>query len=55
MEVLPEFQNTPQALEHIYIKSPLTGEQVPLSTLVKWTTEHRQPSCRSITRGNFRR
>ena len=38
MEVLPEFQNTPQALEHIFIKSPLTGQQVPLSTLVKWTT-----------------
>ena len=38
MEVLPELQNSPQALDHIYIKSPLTGQQVPLSTLVKWTT-----------------
>ena len=38
MEVLPELQNTPQALDHIFIKSPLTGQQVPLSTLVKWTT-----------------
>ena len=38
MEVLPELQNTPHALDHIYIKSPLTGQQVPLSTLVKWTT-----------------
>jgi hydrophobe/amphiphile efflux-1 (HAE1) family protein len=38
MEALPELQNTPAALEHIFIKSPLTGQQVPLSTLVKWTT-----------------
>ena len=39
MEVLPELQDNPQALEHIFIKSPLTGQQVPLSTLVKWTTK----------------
>ena len=39
MEVLPELQNTPQALERIFIRSPLTGQQVPLSTLVKWTTK----------------
>jgi hydrophobe/amphiphile efflux-1 (HAE1) family protein len=38
MEALPELQNTPAALEHIFIKSPLTGQQVPLRTLVKWTT-----------------
>ena len=38
MEVLPELQNTPNALARIYVKSPLTGQQVPLSTLVKWTT-----------------
>jgi hydrophobe/amphiphile efflux-1 (HAE1) family protein len=38
MEALPELQNTPAALEHIFIKSPLTSQQVPLSTLVKWTT-----------------
>ena len=30
MEVLPELQNTPSALEQIFIKSPLTGQQVPL-------------------------
>ena len=39
MEVLPQLQDNPQALEHIFIKSPLTGQQVPLSTLVKWTTK----------------
>ena len=38
MEVLPELQNAPSALSRIYIKSPLTGQQVALSTLVKWTT-----------------
>ena len=38
MEVLPEIQNAPAALEQIYIKSPLTGQQVPLRTLVKRTT-----------------
>jgi multidrug efflux pump subunit AcrB len=38
MEVLPQLQHSPHALDHIYVKSPLTGQQVPLSTLVKWTT-----------------
>ena len=38
MEVLPELQNTPNALARIFVRSPLTGQQVPLSTLVKWTT-----------------
>ncbi len=38
MEVLPKLQNSPQALDHIFIKSPTTGQEVALSTLVKWTT-----------------
>ena len=38
MEVLPGIQNSPQVLDQIFIKSPLTGQQVPLSTLVKWST-----------------
>jgi hydrophobe/amphiphile efflux-1 (HAE1) family protein len=38
MEVLPQFQNAPDVLSRLYIKSPLTGQQVALSTLVKWTT-----------------
>jgi len=38
MEVLPQFQNAPDALARLYIKSPLTGQQVALSTLAKWTT-----------------
>ncbi len=38
MEVLPEAQSRTNALDSIYIKSPITGQQVPLNTLVKWTT-----------------
>jgi multidrug efflux pump subunit AcrB len=38
MEVLPELQNAPRALDQIFVKSPLTGQEVSLSTLVKWTT-----------------
>ncbi len=38
LEVLPQFQNAPDVLSRIYIKSPLTGQQVALSTLAKWTT-----------------
>jgi multidrug efflux pump subunit AcrB len=38
LELLPQFQNSPRALDGLYIKSPLTGEQVPLSVLAKWTT-----------------
>jgi hydrophobe/amphiphile efflux-1 (HAE1) family protein len=38
IEVLPQMQNSPRDLDHIFIKSPTTGQQVRLSTLVKWTT-----------------
>jgi hydrophobe/amphiphile efflux-1 (HAE1) family protein len=38
MEVLPELQNSTSALNQIYLRSPTTGQEVPLSTLVKWTT-----------------
>ena len=38
LELLPQFQNSPRALDQLYIKSPLTGEQVPLSVLAKWTS-----------------
>ena len=38
LELLPQFQNSPHALDQLYIKSPLTGEQVPLSVLAKWTS-----------------
>jgi multidrug efflux pump subunit AcrB len=38
MEVLPELQNAPAALNQIYVNAPATGQQAPLSTFVKWTT-----------------
>jgi hydrophobe/amphiphile efflux-1 (HAE1) family protein len=34
LEVNPELQGSPSTLDRIYIKSPLTGAAVPLSTLV---------------------
>jgi multidrug efflux pump subunit AcrB len=37
MEVLPELQTSPNALDRIFIKSPLTGQQVRISALAKWT------------------
>jgi HAE1 family hydrophobic/amphiphilic exporter-1/multidrug efflux pump len=38
LEISPELQTEPEALEKIYIRSPLTGEMVPLSTFVRLDT-----------------
>ncbi len=38
LEVLPELQGAIDTLNKIYIKSPLTGEQVPISTFATWTS-----------------
>ena len=38
MEILPELQGKLDTLNKIYIKSPTTGDQVPLSVFAKWTT-----------------
>ncbi|MGN6409946.1 MAG: efflux RND transporter permease subunit, partial [Nitrobacter sp.] len=38
LEILPELQGKVDTLNKIYVKSPLTGEQVPLSVFAKWTT-----------------
>jgi len=38
LEVPPEMQGVPATLDKIYLKSPITGQQVPLSTFVKYTT-----------------
>jgi HAE1 family hydrophobic/amphiphilic exporter-1/multidrug efflux pump len=38
MEILPELQTDPAALEKIYLKSPTTGQMVPLSTFVRLDT-----------------
>jgi multidrug efflux pump subunit AcrB len=38
LEVDPKLQTDPQTLEKIYLKSPITGQQVPLSSFVKIET-----------------
>ena len=38
LEVLPELQGNLDTLNKIYIKSPTTGDQVPLSTFANWTS-----------------
>ena len=39
LELLPELQNSPHALDELYLTSPITGRQVPLSVLARWTSE----------------
>jgi HAE1 family hydrophobic/amphiphilic exporter-1 len=39
LEILPELQGNLDTLNKIYVKSPLTGEQVPLSTFATWSSE----------------
>ena len=43
MEVTPELQGDPKSLEKIYIKSPTTKGEVPLSAVAKWTTDPIKP------------
>jgi HAE1 family hydrophobic/amphiphilic exporter-1 len=38
LEVLPELQGNLDSLNKIYVKSPTTGDQVPLSTFATWTS-----------------
>jgi len=38
LEILPELQGNLDTLNKLYIKSPLTGDQVPLSTFATWTS-----------------
>jgi HAE1 family hydrophobic/amphiphilic exporter-1 len=38
LEILPELQGKLDTLDKIYVKSPTTGDQVPLSAFAKWTT-----------------
>ncbi|WGR94944.1 multidrug efflux RND transporter permease subunit [Bradyrhizobium sp. ISRA443] len=37
LEITPELQGKIDTLDKIYIKSPLTGDQVPLSVFCRWT------------------
>ena len=38
LEILPELQGNLDTLNKLYIKSPTTGDEVPLSVFCKWTT-----------------
>ena len=43
MEVLPDLQGDPATLDKIFLRSPATGGEVPLSAFAKWTTTPIQP------------
>lgn len=43
LEILPELQGNFDTLNKLYIKSPLTGDQVPLSTFATWTSDPVRP------------
>jgi hydrophobic/amphiphilic exporter-1 (mainly G- bacteria), HAE1 family len=38
LEILPELQGNFDSLDKLYIKSPTTGDQVPLSAFASWTS-----------------
>jgi HAE1 family hydrophobic/amphiphilic exporter-1 len=38
MEILPDLQGNVDTLKTLYIKSPTTGDMVPLSAFARWTT-----------------
>ncbi|HWX04482.1 MAG TPA: efflux RND transporter permease subunit, partial [Bradyrhizobium sp.] len=38
LEILPEMQGNLDTLNKIYVKSPTTGDEVPLSTFASWTS-----------------
>src|SRR5207237_7047599 len=38
LEILPELQGNLDTLNKLYVKSPATGDQVPLSTFATWTS-----------------
>ena len=38
LEILPELQGRLDTLDKLYIRSPTTGQQVPLSVFCKWST-----------------
>jgi len=40
LEVTPALQKDPDTIKKIYLTSPLTGQQVPLSTFVHYDTKH---------------
>jgi hydrophobe/amphiphile efflux-1 (HAE1) family protein len=40
LEVTPALQTDPAALNKLYLRSPLTGQMVPLSAMTKYDTQH---------------
>ena len=43
LEILPELQGKIDSLDKIYVKSPLTGDEVPMSTFATWTSAPVRP------------
>ncbi len=43
LEILPELQGQVDSLSKLYLHSPITGGDVPLSALAHWTTDPTQP------------
>jgi HAE1 family hydrophobic/amphiphilic exporter-1 len=40
LEITPALQRDPNTLNKLYVKSPLTGQQVPLSAFARFDTQH---------------
>ena len=40
LEITPGLQADPNTLNKLYVKSPINGQQIPLSTFVKFDTDH---------------
>jgi HAE1 family hydrophobic/amphiphilic exporter-1 len=43
MEILPELQGDAKSLGSLYVKSPMSGQLVPLETFVSWSTRETKP------------
>ena len=43
LEILPELQGKVDTLDKIYLRSPTTGDQVPLSVFCRWSTDLVRP------------
>ena len=43
MELLPALQGDTESLDHLYVRSPTTGQLVQLSTFATWTTRLTKP------------
>jgi HAE1 family hydrophobic/amphiphilic exporter-1 len=40
LEITPSLQGDPASLQKLYLKSPLTGQMVPLSAMTRYDTQH---------------